>query len=831
MLFFNRLAAVILSAALAVPIVPLHAATKKGDRLLIQGRAAEAKKDWDAALGFYEKALAEDPSDIAYQMADQKAGFEAGQAHIEKGWTIRSQGQLPEAMLEFQRAFAINPGSATAVQEIQTTQDMIAREKQRVAQTGKESSPEERALTPLQQLTKDEDEKLNRILPVPELKPLTGVRDLTIHSNQPRTLFETLGKVAGINVLWDPDYVPTSLKTSTVELQNSSFDDALDYLALLTKSYWKPVSSNTILVTKDDRPSRTNYMDQAVRVFYLSNVQNPPELTEIMTAVRTVTSVQLMMPLTAQNAILVRAEADQMTLVEKIIHDLDRPKAEVVVDIVVMSTTSVYSRQLTAALASTGLNVPASFTPRNAIQVTTPASTNASGTTTPATTTSSGSIPLSSLGHIASSDFSTTLPGALLQAVMSDAKVKILQEPQVRSLDNQKATLKIGDRIPVAMGSYQAGLTAGATLSPLVNTQFQYNDVGVNAELTPRVHDNGDISLHVDLDISSQNGSVNLGGINQPIISQNHVTHDIRLREGEVSLLAGLVKLQDTKTVTGIPGLSSVPLIRRLFTGESIDQERSELMIALIPHIVRRPEYTALNLRAIDVGTQNAIKLNFAPAPGEEAPAATQEKAPPLDITPPNGASPAPTAPSPTVPAAQGTVAPPGPGGPPLGALPQALQQLLRPGSGAALGAPPVAGSAVARFAPASIETTVNGAFMVALVLDGGTDVFAAQPIQIQYDPKLLSLAEVSAGDLFSRDGQQPVFARNIMNDQGMAVVQQLSRPAGAAGVSGPGTLLLLRFQAVGRGTATVGALNVTARNSQGLAVGSSSPQLVVNIR
>lgn len=841
--FFNRLTAVLLSVALIGPVMPIQARTRKGDKPFAQGRVFEQRKDWDNALDSYRKALAEDPSDIQYQMATQKARFQASQAHVENGEKIRGQGFLGDAMLEFQRAFAIDPGSTIAVQEIRTTQDMIERERQRVMQTGKESSPAERALTPLQQLQKQTDERLDRILPVPELKPLGSKRfDLTIKSNIPKTLFETLGAFAGINVLWDSEYVTNTqpIRNGAVNFQNSTLDEALDYLAVLTKSFWKPLSSNTIFVTMDSRAKRNEFADQVLKVFYLSNVQNTQELQEIVNAVRTVTETQRMFAFTGQNAIVARGEADQVALAEKIIHDLDRPKAEVVVDIIVMETSSNYSRQLAAALAPTGLNVPANFTPRNGLQVVANPGTAATGTTgattTPAattTTTTGTALPLANLGHLASSDWSTTLPSALLQAVMSDADTKILQAPQVRSLDNQKASLKIGNKQPTASGSFGSALgLSGAGVSPLVNTQFQYLDVGVNVDLLPRVHDNGDVSLHVELDISSVNGSVDLGGISQPIISQKKVTNDIRLREGEVNLLGGLINVQDTKTTTGIPGLSRIPLLRRLFTGESVTRQRSELMIALVPHIVRRPVFSAENLRTIDVGTATTIHLSYAPKADEEAstPAgqAMPEAATVLTPVPDRVAAPPPATPETALAAPSPVAFPPAPGAPP--GLPLPLQQLMRPMPGTAPDAttPPV--NATTHFEPARFDTSANGIFTAALVLDAGADVVSASPLQIQYDPKLLRLMDVSPGDLFSRDGAQPVFARDIQNDQGLATIQ-IGRAPGATGVNAPGTLITLRFQAIAPGDTTVGVLNVTVRNSQARAIGSSAPQLAVSIK
>ena len=195
------------------------------------------------------------------------------------------------------------------------------------------------------------------------------------------------------------------------------------------------------------------------------------------------------------------------------------------------------------------------------------------------------------------------LPSALLQAALSDAKTRVLQAPQIRSIDNVKAELKIGEREPTATGSYQPGL-GGVGVNALVNTQFTYIDVGVNVAITPRVNDNGDVSMHVDIDISNVTGSVNLGGINQPIIGQRKISHDIRMHEGDVNLLGGLINQQDTKQITGIPGLSSIPILRRLFSGESVDHQRDELMIALIPHIVRRPQLTPDNLKGIPSATR-----------------------------------------------------------------------------------------------------------------------------------------------------------------------------------------------------------------------------------
>ena len=814
----NRLAVLLLAAALAGPMVHLDGKTRKGNAFFAEGAKYEEKKEWDNALAAYEKALAEDPSDVSYRIAAEKARVAASQAHLENGLKLRSKGQLNEALVEVQRASGLNPASTAPAQEIIRTQEMIDRERLRVQETGKEAPAEIRALTPAEEAQQEVRLKIDRMMPLPELRPLNPERiNLKMNNQPPKVLFETVAKVAGINVIWDPEYQPG--RNLSLDLSNSTLEEALDDIAILTKSFWKPLpGGNTIFVTNDNRNKRNDYEDQVLKVFYLSNVNTPQELQEIVNAVRAVTELTRLMPYNSLHAIIARGEADRVALAEKIINDLDRPKAEVVIDVMVMQASSVFSRQITAAVASTGLNIPANFSPRTSLQVVQNTTTNNSsttnnnttltntGTTSTATATTSGpiAIPLSNLQHLGTADWAITLPGALLQAALSDANTKILQSPEVRSVDNSKASLKIGERQPTATGSFQPGI-GGVGINPLVNTQFTYIDVGVNVDITPQVHENDEVSMHVELDISSVAGYVNLGGIQQPIIQQNKVIHDLRVREGDVSLLAGLSQDQESKTVTGIPGLSSIPIIGKLFSGQSIDRNKSELMIALVPHIVRRPDISPENLRAIGVGNATTVKLNFAPRSGQTAAArpagpagetVTPSPAAPPAATPP----PAAIAPAPAPPATQPA--------PPATRTPGAAQIF---------------------FQPPQVDATVSSTFSVAVAVAGANDA-AGAPMQIQFDPKILRLNDIMLGDLMMQGGQEPVLTKNILNDAGAATVQ-LARPAGSPGASGNGVLVTLNFQAVGRGSTSITIPNLTVFNSQGQPGLSGSPQLTVNIK
>jgi general secretion pathway protein D len=246
---FNRLIAAVACCTLLGPLTPVQAQTKKGDVFLAEGRLHEAKKEWDAALEFYQKAAAEDPTNPVYQVAVDKGRIHAAQAHVEKGLTIRSQGRLGDALVEFEKAYAINPGSLIAEQELHDTQQMILRETKRVQETGKEAPPEIRALTPGEAAEKEETDKIARMRRVPELRPSTpGVVDLKI-TGKTKTIFETVAKYAGLNVLWDSNYTLPAHDIFTVDFKDAALDEALDHIALITKSNWKRLSPTVIFVS------------------------------------------------------------------------------------------------------------------------------------------------------------------------------------------------------------------------------------------------------------------------------------------------------------------------------------------------------------------------------------------------------------------------------------------------------------------------------------------------------------------------------------------------------------------------------------------------------
>ncbi len=201
-----------------------------------------------------------------------------------------------------------------------------------------------------------------------------------------------------------------------------------------------------------------------------------------------------------------------------------------------------------------------------------------------------------------------TIGQAQANLLLTDTSTKILQNPRIRASDGQEASLKIGEKIPVATGSYQTG-AATAIVSSLVNTQFQYLDVGVNIKIKPTVHYDRDVTLKLSIEVSSTNGTSNLGGINEPIITQRTVDQTIRLKEGEANILGGILQRQTSNSLSGTPGLAQLPILKYIFGSNDKTISDDEIVFLLIPHVVRAEMLDPLNLREIDSGTSNSIEL------------------------------------------------------------------------------------------------------------------------------------------------------------------------------------------------------------------------------
>ena len=758
-------------AAIILLVVAISlSAAASANSLFKKGKDAEARQNYEQAYEYYKQAYDLKPKDLAYRAAYERLRFYAGASHVKRGQLLRDSGKLDEALAEFQKAVEVDPSSPIAQQEIRRTQQMI--------DAAKAPGPKAAAPAPsgLQQRVQEAQGPV-------ELAAISNIPITLKLTEDTKVIYETVGKLAGINVLFDPDYTSRRVK---IELNGVTLEQALQIIALESKTFWRPVTPNTIFVASDTPAKRKDVEQSVIKTFYLANLSQPTELQDVVNALRQILEISRIQPLPSQGALVVRGTPDQIALAEKLVGDLDKARSEVIVDVAVMQVSRDKARTL-------GINPPTSATValQNNINTTTPATTTGGTTTTTGNTGStSGSanqINLNRLGNLNATDFTVTINPATATALFNDSTTKIIQNPQIRAVDGQKASLKIGDRVPVVTGSFQPGI-GGVGINPLVNTQFQYLDVGVNIDITPRVHAAREVTLKISMDISNVTGQSNIGGISQPIIGQRKIEHEIRLKEGEVNLLGGMLEDSTTKSLSGIPGLSQIPILRYLFGQTNTEHRENEIVFALIPHIVRSQDLSELNQRALQVGTASAIELRRVsrPAPGDGG---------------------APTQPTPTPPPAQS--APPPAQTPP-------------PSQGSA------GGAASFMFDPANVTQPAGSTFAVNVLLTGAQNVYSV-PLQVSYDPKVLQVVNVSNGGLLSQDGQSVALVHRD-DDQSGALQITATRPPGSAGISGQGAVVTLTFmaKASGQSTLTISKGGAKDPNMQSLPVSGAVATITV---
>jgi general secretion pathway protein D len=810
-----------------------HASAKK---LYKEGQAAEQRGDFETAYSDYQQADLKDHKDIRYRTSMDRIRINAAGQHMNKGRQLERTGDYQGALTEYLRAQEIDPSDEAVGQAINDL-----RNRENSATTG---------VPPMEQAEASQEAELNTLGSPVQLKPVSN-EPLTMHYTQDaKVVYEAIGKAAGINVLFDPDYVSKRIE---VDLNNTTLLDALRIVGVVSNTFWRAVTPNTIFVAQNSRSKRNELDEQAVQTFYLANAWQQNDLNDIQTALRNVLMQIKVYGLSSQNALVVRGTPDELLLAQKIINDLDKARPEVVVDIAVLEVSKNWERTI-------GLEWPSSVgvqlqSPTTSTSTTTTCPTG-STTCTPTSGTTGTSPTLYNLAHLNSNDFAVTVGAATANLLLTDSNTRILQNPRIRATDMQKATLKIGEKIPIATGSFQSGLGVAAGAFPAAETQFQYQDIGVNIEVTPTVHFDDDVTLKIHIQVTSQAGSTTIEGVTEPIIAQKDNEETVRLREGEVNILSGILDQQDQVSWNGIPGLSGIPILKYLFGSKDHTITDDEVVFLMTPHIVRGPDVSASNLRAVDAGQGQNVELRRIAATGPGAnmppqvqPVETQRIAPHMptaqaqqEATLP-GSSPSAAAPAAlaqlqagaegtTTPVPQPNLNTVNPVTPPAAQAPpqtQARPFSVPPGQTPpqpAQPAPPGQGVKLMMSPPGQVD---NGAtFQIPVVISNAADI-SSVPLQITYDPAKLSLVNVGAGDFLTRDGQA---AALVHRDDGPGTITiNASRPPGTPGVSGAGVVCMLAFQAKTPGQSTITITKPGAISSKQAPIPAQGSAITVNVK
>jgi general secretion pathway protein D len=746
------------------------------------GRKAEALQDYDTALVHYHRAAQANPTDAEYKLREVHMRSAAASFHMEQGQKAAQKGDLQLALSEFEKAVAIDPSNMAAEQQAKSTAELLT------------------AVNNMENAERDdtsEDEK-EMLAGPPQLKPLSQEPLNLKMTNDSKVVFETMAKLAGLSVIFDPDYVSHRV---TVDLPGVTLERGLDAVSFESKAFWKPLTSSVIEVAPDNPQKRKDIEDEVVGTFYISNSLTQQDLTEIVNGLRQLLDLHRVQQVNAQNAIVIRDTPDKLELAGKIIRDIDKAKPEVLLHVQVLSADRDRMRQLGIL---PGQNVSLTFNPRCSVQSASTDCSSSSGTAS-STSTSPPQITLNNLKHLASADYSLTLPGASAEAILTDSKTKIIQDPEIRVTDGEKATLKIGQRVPVATGSTQAatGVAASAALSSLVNTQFTYIDVGVNIEAQPRVHPDGEVSMKLVVEISSVASFQTIGGIQEPVISQRKIEHEVRLKDGEVNILGGLIQRTENDDLNGIPGAAGVPGLKYLFSQDSKEVMDDEVLIVLTPHILRFPSIHAENLRRLAAGTDSNVRvLRQASSDGRSNDAQSKS--------------------SEANPEAQHST------------LPSSMQTLAKPAQFAAAysvtpGASTTGAGAQIRFNPERVTLRNGDSEIVGVAIESVNDLFSL-PVLLKYDPAVIQITEVRDGGFLSGGTEAVAIVQRIDAQKGEVMIS-CTRGPHAPGVNGSGTILGLVVKGVAAGDARIQIVELNAQDSQQRSIPITSREAAIRVQ
>ena len=560
---------------------------------------AERRQDYDRAVVEYSKAVQDSPDNAGYRRALERARLRASNEHTTAARRLAGRGLYKEALDEYRLALDLYPTSPTLASEI------VELEARRAA------GLREASLDEMKQRTRE------RALPGLVLGP--AAREplgLTFRSASLRETYQALGRATGVNFVFDPQFQdqPVSL-----DLRDVPFEQALNALAGTGRTFYRVLDASVISVIPDTAAKRREYEQQAVKTLFLSNA----DLKETIDLLRVVLGARRVAPLPGSNAITISDTPDKVAAAERIVDIVDKRRAEVVVEVEILevnrSKLKEYGIYITSGLDSQGIEgIAGGIFPD------------------PTKTLTLDDKPYAKENLVISA-----LPGVIYRLLQTDSSTRLLANPQLRSSEGQTAQARFGDQVPVPVTTFSQIATGGIPQQPI--TSFEYKNVGVNIDITPRVHHDGEVTLQLKLDVSAV-GPPGFQGL--PTFNSRTVTSVIRLKDGETNILAGLIRDDERTSLTGLPGLASIPILGRLFARNKTEAQQTDIVMTLTPHVVRRPELNEEDLRSFLVGGEVSPLLFEPPGPAPPAPAQRPEPPRIEPIRPPTP-TPDPTSPSP----------------------------------------------------------------------------------------------------------------------------------------------------------------------------------------
>jgi general secretion pathway protein D len=717
---------------------------------LRRGEQAARVGDWDAAVAYYREALLRDPGRLEARVKLEQASRMASAAHISRARELEAQDHLPGAVAEYRLAADLDPSNTLALTKA------VALERQ--------IRDEIEAARPPSRLDELQAEAA-QMSPFPRLDPRTRVPAMSFPNAAVRDILRTISDFTGINVTYDQGVDPLLTRPYSIDVQDVPLEEVLNQVLTANQLTFKVVNPRTIFVYQDIPQKRQQFEEVYVQTFYISHA-DANEVQQILTQITQTGAATrpIIQPQKAANALVVKATAPVLQVIADVIRAIDKPKAEVVIDIEILEVDRQRARQLGIDLGSYTLGFTAS-------------PGGAPGDFIPPYT-------LDQLRDLSSRDVYASVPSAQIRLLESDTSTKVLAKPQLRGQEGATLSLNLGDDIPVPQTTFGAAAAGGIQTIP--QTQYTYRRVGVNVTITPRVTYDDEIILDpLSVEKSGLGPNIDVAGQSLPSFVSRQAVTSMRLRDGESNLLAGLIREEDRAFLKGIPGLMRIPGIRRLFGSEDSTFDESDIVMIVTPHIVRSKELTAEDLRPLFVGTG----LNLG---GSQQPQLISPGAPP----PPPGGQPGP--------GRGGTPPPAQTGGevPPVGTRAPGVVPIQPVGA-----QPEPAGIAqIALTAPAELQA--GGPPYNVPIGVTGVSRLGTVALTVTYDPKVLRAVSVTQGSFMAQGGVTPAFTPKIDEAAGRIDIV-ITRPGDQTGASGEGLLAGIVFEALAAGSTQIGLSGV----------------------
>jgi general secretion pathway protein D len=520
------------------------------------------------------------PRNVEYLTAREVARQQLVYNHIERGNAELQSGKQIEALADFRSAVNLDPSNQFARERIRDAVD--------------DSTP-----APSGPPVVVEQSQEIRLAP--------GRNLASFHfRGDSKELISTIARSYGLSVQIE-DSVP--YRRVSFDIDNVDFLKAMEAVGAVTKTFWSPLTDKQILVATDTPESRRQFERMAMRTFYIPGIDTPAEFTEIVNLLRTLLEIRSVTPNPASGTIVVRAPQATLDAATQLLESLDASRPEVMLDIHVYQVSHSFARNI-------GVHIPNDF---NLFNI--PAAALAalggqniqdlinqlisSGGINQANNTAISAL-LAQLQGQQNSIFSQplatfgggkTLTGVSLdqlsaQLSLNEGWVKTLDQATLRASQGNDATFRMGSRFPILNASFAPVFNSAAISQVLQNNSFQaafpsfnYEDLGLTVKAKPSITSDNTVSMQLEINLRALAGQ-SFNGV--PVIGNREYKGSISLENGEPAVVAGQISRSETRDLSGIPGLSEIPVLNKISSTNTKQTEYDELLVVITPHITRR---------------------------------------------------------------------------------------------------------------------------------------------------------------------------------------------------------------------------------------------------